>query len=326
MTLSKFTVTSNLDPNVMPKGGIWCFIGLPKRGKTHNSARFNPSSDRSKTLYIDLENTILRFPQHSGTKVLPTAYYLPPKRDKLDAAGKKILNSKNVPEQEIVPLTQRGYCINGEDKPLFSIREVVTILKAASANGELKEYESIVIDTVDVLQDLIEAHVINEYNKEMKSVQGRLARGLGEIGERGTGWDNAKKLLLEILNDIYQIAQRHQLELIFLIHSKTTTQLPDGKSQRDPAIRPSTSLTLFGMVDIIGYVDRVSTHKSDGDDDYTVANGLQYTVNFKTYSEELTGGSRFEHLVNKIVPFSYKEIKKEYEQSIKTNKEGESNE
>lgn len=306
---SYFTIT-NVNPKKMPKAKVWAFVGLPKRGKTYGASRFNSSSDVTKTIFIDLEMCSLEYPEYNGLNVLPVISYDAPRRTKRDEKGNAILSESGAPITEVIPTSERDLYVEDESIPAYSMREVLVILKAMDKAGLLRNYETLVIDTVDKLQALVEEFTVEEYNK--KHPQDK-ANAIGEIGEYGAGWDSAKKRLINgTILEIKAICARNQLELCLCIHSKTTTQMK-GKQQRDPALRQGNTLSLFGEVAAIGYIDNEPTALPDGANSGSVKNGKQYTISFVSNSEETTGGSRFNKLVGKTLPFSYAEIKKEYE-------------
>lgn len=305
---AKYFTQNQMDTNVLPAAKTWAFVALPKRGKTSGIARFNRSGDMSKTIFLDFENCVLHYPQFKGLNVMNINSYSTPKRPVLDDNGKTVLVDGK-PKMESVPLLERGFHVNGIDTPVYSVMEVLAILNAIDQQGGLKDYESIAVDTVDILQSLVEEHVIQEYNTKEKTN----CLSIGDIGEYGSGWDQSKKIVIGVILELKKLCEKNNLELCLSIHSKTTTQIK-GKTQRDPALRAGTTLSLFGHCAAIAYVDREYTDKKDGDDDGTVYKGQQYTISFMSSSEELTGGTRFQKLVGETVPFSYKLVKQKYEE------------
>lgn len=298
-----FTISS-VNENEMPKGLVWAFVGLPKRGKTYGISRFNPSQDITKTLFLDLEMCTLEYPEYRGLHVLPITSYTPP-TVVVEVNGKKT--------KEIVPSSERPLYVGGKQIRNYSIIEAISIIKSMEKSGALKNFESIVIDTVDALQGLIEEKCIEEYNEENPK---KPVNSIGDIGSYGSGWDLAKRRLVSgpssVIKELKTISARTGIEIVLSIHSKTTTQI-EGRVQRDPALRAGNTLALFAEVAAIGYVDNHKTSLPDGSNGGSVGKGKQHTVSFITNSEETTGGTRLSSLVGKTVPFSYQEIKKEYE-------------
>jgi len=308
---SKYILINDVSEDEMPRGRTWAFISLPKRGKTTGSARFNPSGSPEKTLFLDLENCVSHYPQFKGLNIINIGMYHTPQRPKKDESGKEILDKNNNPVFETVPLKERNYYVAGKPTPIFSVIETIAIIKQMAKDGTLQKYESVVLDTVDILQYLCEEATVDEYNARLKSKDNEVS-SVGEIGEWGSGWDVARKKVMSIIYELKSLTSKFQLELCLPIHSKTTTQLK-GKTQRDPALRQGLALALFGQCDLIGYIDQEPCENDDGDLDGTVFRNKVHTISFITNSEELTGGTRLGALVGKTFPFSYKIIKQSYE-------------
>ncbi len=309
--LQKYLITNQVSPYKMPTSNVWAFCGLPKRGKTTGAVRFNESNSVEKTIVIDLEKCVSKYPQFQGANVLNVGSYDPPMRPKKDKNGKVIHDKHDKEIYEPIPVKERGFIINSEELPIYSMTEAMAILNVASNEGELKQYDTIVIDTVDALQTLVEDWVIREHNKENEEK----VYALADIGSYGSGWDKAKRKLMSVILQLKDIIEKNQMELCLCIHSKTTTQI-ENKIQRDPALRNATALTLFGECGIIGYVDSVQTRKKSNKYG-TIAEGKEHVISFDTRSEVLTGGTRLSRLVGKTLPFSYNAIKEEYEDQNK---------
>lgn len=312
--LMDFFVTNNINENELPKAKTWIFVGLPKRGKTYGASRFNPSMSVEKTIYIDLEHCTLEYPEYRGLNILPVTSYVAPLAK--DENGNYIENPQSPGSYKKLTPKERSIFVGGNEVQTYSIVEVLAILKALEKSGQLKNFESIVIDTVDQLQAMVEEETINEYNEKSRTQ----VTSIGDIGEYGSGWDNARKKIVSVVRELKTLASRNNLELVLSVHSKTTTQLK-GKTQRDPALRTGVGLTLFGEAAAIAYIDRVDTNKNDGDDYGTVKDGKQYTMSFVSNSEETTGGSRFSKLVNKTFPFSYGSLLDAYKEISTTQQQ-----
>ena len=283
----KYFETTDVSETAMPIGNAYCFTGLFKRGKTYNAARWNPSCDAKKTLILDAERCILKFPEYNGVKVLPLTSWVAP----VDANGVTVAPS------------ERGLYSNGQPIKAWSFKEAIALIKVMAKKGDLKNmFETVMIDTVDVLQTWAEQHYIADQNTRKKDDEQVFS--IGDVAH-GAAWSDARDILVTPLLELKSIVTGAGLDFIIIVHSKTTTQVAN-KYQRDPALRAGVANAIFGQMDAIGYVNVEDSVLPDGANNGTVYNGVQYTVSFMNSQEILTGGSRLKALVNETIPFSYK--------------------
>lgn len=288
-----YATVSNASNDAVPRGVAWAFCGLFKRGKTYGAARWNPSGSTQKTLYLDAERCVLRWEEYAGMTVLPITSFNPPK----ESDGK------------IIPPDKRGYIVNGETKKAWSLKEAMAIIKAMVKNGDLaKHFEIVVIDSVDALQKWSEESYLDELNKNKEKDEQVFS--IGDV-PHGAAWSDARYTLVNPLVELKELVTSVGVDIGFVIHSKTTTQVAN-KWQRDPALRAGVTNALFGEIDAIGYIDIEDSIKENGAVFGTVYEGHMHTISFNIYGEILTGGIRMNKLVNKTFPFAYKAIEEEY--------------
>lgn len=290
---------TNINSTKMPRGLVWHFIGLPKRGKTHGASRFCPSGDISKVLYLDLEQCVRRFPQYNGLNSITITSYRPPMRKKL-VDGKPVIGADKKPVMEIVPPSDRGLTINGSPVLALSMIEALVLIKEANKTGEIKQFETVVIDTLDVLQAWGEQDLLQQLG----------VASLGDIAH-GAAWDDARKKVLRPLDEIIEIIRSNEIELVLLTHSKQTTQVAD-KLQRPTALRGGLEIAINGRADFVGYIDARPSILPEGSENGTVSSGYQRVITSSAKSEEVSG-SRLSPLVGKTIPYSYQSIKSEFE-------------
>lgn len=301
MDFSAYTTTSNASNERIPRGVVWAFTGLFKRGKTYGASRWNPSGTQKKTLYLDAERCVLRWEEYAGMNVLPISSFSPPR----DANDK------------IIPPGKRGYIIDGTEIKSWSFKEAVALIKHLAEDGTLaKNFEIVVVDSVDALQKWSEEAYLDNLNKSRDKDE--KVYSIGDI-PHGAAWSDARNELCRPILALRNTVINAGIDLGLVIHSKTTTQV-SNKFQRDPALRAGVTNALFGEVDAIGYIDIEETNLPDGANYGSVFQGQQHTISFNVFGEILTGGIRLSKLVNKSFPFAYKAIEEEYK-NLSTKKE-----
>ncbi len=277
---------------------IYARVGLPKRGKTYWAARWNPTHDPKRTLYLDADKCILRFSQlYPGMATLPLVSWVPP----VDKNGKPL------------PPDERGYWHNRKQIRAWSFKETIALIRAMAANGILQQnYDTVAIDTIDILQDWSEQYHIDTVNAKRKAEE--KVDTLGELSAaHGSAWSDARNVLTDALWSLSDILRSAEIDGVYNIHAKTTTQV-GNVWQRDPALRGGVTAALFGMVDVVGYCNVEDTNKPDGDDFGTVYKGQRYIISYTVGSEITTGGSRLGPIVNRTLPNCYQAIMKAYEE------------
>ena len=294
------TIDENVPNNAPPRGTIYARVGLPKRGKTYWGARWNPTHDPKRTLFLDCDKCVLRYPwDYPGMTTLPIISWAPP----IDANGKTI------------PPEQRGYFVKGKQVKAWSFKEAIALIRAMSQNGLLQaNYDVVCIDTVDILQDWSESYHLSIVNAKRKP-EDRVDT-IGELGTaHGSAWSDSRMVLTNALDSLGDICRSAEVDLVLDIHAKTTTQV-GNVWQRDPALRGGVTAALFGMVDVIGYCNIEDTNKPDGSDFGTVYQGQRYTISYTVSSEVTTGGTRLGPIVNKTLPNCYQAIMAEYAKEV----------
>ena len=282
--------------NTLPRGTVYARVGLPKRGKTYWAARWNPTHDPARTLYLDADRCVLRYPYHyPNMTTLPIISWVPP----TDSSGK------------ILPPDQRGYWNNRKQIRAWSFKEAIALIRTMASNGVLQEkFDTVAIDTVDILQDWSEAYHLSQVNAKRKAEE--RVDTIGELGVvYGSAWSDARNVLIDSIASLVEIVRNVDVDCVLNIHAKTTTQV-GNVWQRDPALRGGVTAALFGMVDVVGYCNVQDTTKKDGDDYGTVYKGQSYVISYTVTSEINTGGSRLGPIVNKTLPNCYKAIMAEY--------------
>ncbi len=260
-------IKKNLDIKTMMSGITWYVIGQPKTGKTTNLSKWSDiGSEGAIILDTDLGTDFL-----NNANIVPIVSIYPPKRK----AGNGT---------EIVPSTERGYVYrNGKERgnPM-SVYSIGEIIQAMHSEDGLP-YDTIVIDTVDKINEWAEAKVKAEL-------------GIDEIGQAafGAGWAKAKELVINIVSEFQNYVKKNGKSLVLVSHAKETT-MTDGKVQLGPALPAGLGKKLVGMSDAIGY----STVDKDT---------KKPMLSFESYDER-TIGSRIPTIHNKIFEFDYKTIK-----------------
>ncbi len=259
-------IKTKLDTETMMSGLTWYVIGQPKTGKTTQLSKWSKiGSEGTIVLDTDLGTDFL-----DNANVVPILSIYPPKRKQRD----KI---------EVVPPTERGYVYRngkhrGQPMPVYSMGEIIQ----AMHSEEGLPFDTIVIDTVDKLNDWAEAQV----KAELK---------IDELGDAafGAGWSKAREITLDIVAEFQNYVKRTGKTLVLVSHSKET-QITDNKVQLSPALPAGLGKKLVAIADAIGYstVDK-ETQKP--------------VLSFEAYDER-TIGSRIPNLHNKVFEFDYNTI------------------
>jgi len=265
MQIQTRTVTTNWKE--IPGGLTWYFIGQPKTGKTTASANWS-SEGASKVLVLD---TDLGADFVDGANVVTIASLNPPYEGEGD-------------DRKVIPNLERGfYHRSGPDKgkpmEVYSLAEVFLWLKE---NWEKLPYETLVIDTVDTVNQWIEQAVCDELN----------ITAMGQ-GDWGADWSKAKRKNVDLVKRLQLLMKQHGGTLVLTSHSKQS-QMNDGKVQLSPELPRGLGYALCAKADVIGY----ST---------VVKDELIPKVSFQAYDER-TVGSRLKPLNGKILPFTYNDV------------------
>lgn len=291
--LGKYTHQVNASDDSVPRGVTWVFTGLPKRGKTYGASRWNHSLSPTRTLYLDAEKCVLKWKEYNGMTVIPITSFDRP----IDKDG------------NVKKMDDRGLYLNGEQVRSLSFAEALVLVKQLVKEGELhKNFDIVILDTVDVLQRWAEESYIADLNATRKS-----GEQYGSIGDvpHGAAWGDARDKLVRPILEMRDAVTSCEVDFGMIIHSKTKTQV-DNTYQRDPALRAGVTNALFGEVDAIGYINVEDSHLPNGAEFGAVNEGQLHTISFSVREEILTGGIRLGKLVNKTLPFSYAAIEREY--------------
>lgn len=294
--LSVFSDTVAVDQNAVPRGIAYLRIALPKRGKTYWGARWNATHDVKRTLFLDTEKCTARFPEYNGMTTINLTSWEPPRGS----------------DGKVLAPQARGLFINGKPAKALSFTEAVGLIRAMGS--ELSEsFDTVCVDTIDILQEWSEAYHISLINAKRKEEDKVLT--LGELGTaHGSAWSDARSVLIKSLDSLIDICRNVGVDIVMNVHSKTTTQVANVW-QRDPALRAGVSSALMGLVDVVGYCNIEDTLDNDGSKFGTVYNGQAYTISYSASSEITTGGSRLGFLVNKTLPNCYQAIVEEYDKT-----------
>jgi hypothetical protein len=186
----------------------------------------------------------------------------------------------------MIPPLERGFYHRvgpkrGEPMEVYSLFEVYTWIKD---NWKSLGYESLVIDTIDTINEWIQEAVCEEL--------GISAMGQGEWG---ADWGKARKKNVDIVKRLQTLMKAHGSNLILTSHSKQS-QMNDGKVQLSPELPRGLGYALCAKADVIGY----ST---------VVKDELIPKVSFQAYDER-TVGSRLKPLNGLVLPFTYTDVNK----------------
>jgi len=267
MQIQTRTVTTNW--NEQPAGLTWYFIGQPKTGKTTAAANWSAKGAKG-VLMID---TDLGADFVDGANVVTVTSLNPPFTGEGD-------------DKKMIPPLERGFYHRvgpkrGEPMEVYSLFEVYTWIKD---NWKSLGYESLVIDTIDTINEWIQEAVCEEL--------GISAMGQGEWG---ADWGKARKKNVDIVKRLQTLMKAHGSNLILTSHSKQS-QMNDGKVQLSPELPRGLGYALCAKADVIGY----ST---------VVKDELIPKVSFQAYDER-TVGSRLKPLNGLVLPFTYTDVNK----------------
>lgn len=247
--------------------------GQPKTGKTTQCARW-ADKDTQGVLLIDTD---------MGASLvdcnrLPVTSLYPPTRK---------VKSKDGETREVIDPEDRGYIFKaGENKgkpmPVYSLQEVYSFIQDKVTSGDFP-YETVVIDTVDALNELIEKKVMKELGID----------GMGQAGY-GQDWNAAKEKNMKLLSMFFELTEKHGINVILTCHTKQRSQMEDGTIQESPALPRGFSNVLQGHMTWICNVKR----NKEG----------QPIADFKSYSEKQVG-SRIKALNDISIPFKYNAFK-----------------
>ena len=265
----------------LPTGIVWYFIGPPKTGKTTQASKWSEKGSAG----VILLDTDMGADFVDGANIIPITSLAPPFRKVLDKDGNSVttlVGGRTTDKMEIIPPNQRGYCYRtgkkkGEPMSVYSLIEALDWLRA---NWKDLPYDTIVIDTVDKINDWQEALCKERFNIE----------ALADL-DFGKGWSIPKTNQLNSIDSLKTFLRSVKSNLVMVSHSKDTITV-DKKVQLVPDIPKGLGKGLCKMAEVIGFT---TCNKTNG----------KYYISFLAY-EERNIGSRLEPLKQKRLEFDYK--------------------
>ena len=176
-------------------------------------------------------------------------------------------------------------------------------LKEIRNPKNLKPYNTVIIDTVDIAYEWVEKNTIESLNRNFKT-------SYDSIGSfpHGTGWAMARTATKKfIFNDLFNITRMGK-NVVIIAHEKAITITRNGKDETafKLALPGQTSSTVASLADVVGRVYSKS-----------VAGKLEPRISFSPGIDD--GGSRIKSLANKDIPLDFTVLKNVVE-STKTAK------
>ena len=177
-------------------------------------------------------------------------------------------------------------------------------LKEIRNPKNLKPYNTVIIDTIDIAYEWIEKVTIDALNRRSKTAYD----SIGEF-QFGVGWAmarmNTKKF---IFNDLFNIT-RMDKNVVIIAHEKAITITRNGKDETafKLALPGQTSSTVASLADVVGRVYSKS-----------VAGKLEPRISFSPGIDD--GGSRIKSLANKDIPLDFLVLKNVIESTTPAKK------
>jgi len=265
----------------MPGGLTWLFIGQPKTGKTTQASQWSESG-HDGVLIIDTDHGADFV---DGANIISVGHLNTPVRPLMENGEQVVI--KNIPQVEPVPPEERGYHWRtgpqkGWPMATYSLIEVFNYLKE---NWDDLSYDTVVIDTIDQVNEWIEYEVVEELK----------IKSMGE-GDWGADWGRARKRNVNLIKKYEEFLKQKGAQLILIAHAKPSA-ITDNKVQLSPELPRGLARAVTAKADVIGYV---TADKKDG----------KYYISFVSYDERMIG-SRLKPLAQKKLLFDYQVVKKE---------------
>ena len=162
----------------------------------------------------------------------------------------------------------------------------LTELRKFLIDPQLKEFDTIVIDTFDVVYSMISDEVLERMNRQNKTNY----QSIGEFGF-GTGWSNSKIATQKLIIKYFYPLMTQGKNIVILLHEKAEIISREGKPDRtiyNISLPGQAASLVTGMVYTIGRV-------------YMEDN--KHLISFSP-AVDLTG-SRSRALAGKRIPLSY---------------------
>lgn len=266
-----------VDWSRMPRGLTWMLIGAPKTGKTTQASKWSEKGPEG-VLIIDAD---IGTDFVDGCNRVTVTSLNPPEGPVKDKDGNPVLTKEGELVVDILPPEQRGYVYRtgehiGKPMPVYSLAEVIYDLME---NWNDYGIDTIVIDTVDAVNDWIEREVA--------------PNGMGSKGF-GLDWSQARSRNMDIIQKLQSFLRRVGGTLVLISHSKKTSEV-DGKIQLMPDLPSGLAGRMCAKADVIGFVSVNKKQK-------------EHTISFMSYDERSVG-SRLSPIYGKELKFDYETIK-----------------
>ena len=270
------------DWSVMPGGLTWYFIGQPKSGKTTAASSWSEKGPDG-VLLIDTDLGV-DFVDGANTVTVDS---LNPPEELVKEKGEQVFDKKGLPKTKILPPDKRGFYHRiGKDKgkpmEVYSLQEIFMWL---SEEWDKLPYDTVVIDTIDEVNEWIQEAVVKELG----------ITAMGE-GQWGADWGKARRRNVDIVKRFQTLLKSKGGNLVLISHSKST-QIQDSKVQLSPDLPRGLAYALTAKADVIGYCTADKDSKG-------------YYISFQAYDER-TVGSRLKPLAQQTLELSYDSIKQQ---------------
>lgn len=267
------------DENVLPGGLTWVFVGQPKTRKTSEASKWSENGqDAVLILDADLGADFV-----DGAHRVPITSLNRPRQYKMKD-GEQVVDKDGEFVTEPIPPTERGFFHRtGPDKgkpmPVYSLQETWAWIQQ---HWDESGYDTIVVDTLDEVNDWIEHEVKEELD----------ITAMGDYGY-GVDWAKAKERNLDIVKKLQEFLKRRGHTLILIVHAKETRK-EDDKVQLRPDLPRGLGSKVTAKADVIGYT---TFDRKTGD----------CVISFQAYDERMIG-SRLRPLAQKTIEFSFERV------------------
>lgn len=162
-----------------------------------------------------------------------------------------------------------------------------------------KPYESVIIDTLDVVHDWIEEETVSGLSKKLKME----LNGMGEAPQ-GLDWAVSRKSMMGFIEAWRYFALNTGKNVVFTAHATAVMEEKGTVTQKAMTIDFPGKLgrRIPSKVDAVGYC--YGLKGTDPDSKKQVINRM---LSFQPYSD-LAAGCRFKELSGKVIPMSFKAI------------------
>ncbi len=165
-----------------------------------------------------------------------------------------------------------------------------------------KPYESIIIDTLDVVHGWMEEETLEEVGKKIK----RELSAMGEAPE-GLDWAISRKKTMGFLEAWRVFARNTNKTVVFIAHANSVMAEKGTITQKAMSIDLPGKLArrVPAKVDAVGYCYGVKGRDAQNKPI------IERKVSFEPYSD-LEAGCRFKELSGKVLPMSFKSIREQF--------------